>query len=47
MMKLVLFDEELKKEGIINNTTYISLLNTDTHLLITLVNETNKYNEFF
>lgn len=40
------FDEELKKEGIINNTTYISLLNTDTHLLITLVNETNKYNEF-
>lgn len=40
------FDEKLKKEGIINNTTYISLLNTDTHLLITLVNETNKYNEF-
>lgn len=40
------FDEELKKEGIINNTTYISLLNTDTHLLITLVNETSKYNEF-
>ena len=40
------FDEELKKEGIINNTTYISLLNTDTHILITLVNETNKYNEF-
>ena len=40
------FDEELKKEGIINNTTYISLLITDTHLLITLVNETNKYNEF-
>ena len=40
------FDEKLKKEGIINNTTYISLLNTDTHLLITLVNETNKYNKF-
>ena len=40
------FDEELKKEGIINNTTYVSLLNTDTHLLITLINETDKYNEF-
>ena len=41
-----LFDEELKKDGIINNTTYVSLLNTNTHLLISLVNETNKYEEF-
>lgn len=41
-----IFDEEIKKEGIINNTTYVSLLNTDTHLLISLINETPKYNEF-
>ena len=41
-----LFDEELKKDGIISNTTYVSLLNTNTHLLISLVNETNKYEEF-
>ena len=41
-----LFDEELKKDGIINNTTYVSLLNTNTHLLISLVNETNRYEEF-
>lgn len=40
------FDEELKKEDIINNTTYISMLNTNTHLLITLANETNKYEEY-
>ena len=40
------FDEETKKEGIINNTTYVSLLNADTHLLISLINETPKYNEF-
>ena len=30
----------------INNTTYVSLLNCNTHLLISLINETNKYNEF-
>lgn len=40
-----MFDEEIKKEGIINNTTYVSLLNTNTHLLISMINETNKYNE--
>ncbi len=40
------FNEELKKEGIINNTTYISLLNINSHLLISLINETNKYEEF-
>lgn len=39
------FDEELKREGIINNTTYINLLNTNTHLLISLINETDKYEE--
>lgn len=41
-----LFDEEIKKDGIINNTTYVSLLNVNTHLLISLINETNKYNDF-
>lgn len=40
------FDENLKKEGIINNTTYVNLINCDTHILISLINETNKYEEF-
>lgn len=40
------FDEELKKDGIINDTTYVSLLNTNTHLLISLINETERYDEF-
>jgi len=40
------FDETLKKDGIINNTTYVSLLNTDTHLLISLINETKNYDGF-
>lgn len=39
------FDERLKKEGIINNTTYVNLINCDTHILISLMNETNKYEE--
>ncbi len=40
------FDEELKKNGIITETTSISMLNTDTHILISLINETNRYDEF-
>ena len=40
------FDENIKDEGIINNTTYVSVLNTNTHLLISLINETPKYEEF-
>ncbi|MBQ8192477.1 MAG: insulinase family protein [Bacilli bacterium] len=40
------FDEELKKEGIINNTTYVSLINSNTHLLISLINETLNYEKF-
>ena len=39
------FDEDLKKEGIINNTTYVNLINCDTHLLISLINETERYEE--
>lgn len=40
------FDEVLKKDKIITNTTYISTLNCDTHVLISIINETNKYKEF-
>lgn len=40
------FDETLKKEGIITNTTYISLLNIGSHILISFINETEKYDEF-
>lgn len=40
------FDEVLKKENVINNTTYVNLINCDTHILISLINETNKYEEF-
>ena len=40
------FDEEAKKEGIITHTTSLNLLNCDSHLLITLINETNFYDEF-
>ena len=40
------FDETLKKDDIINNTTYINLINCDTHILISLMNETNKYDEY-
>lgn len=39
------FDEELKDEGIINNTLYVSLLNVDTHLIISLINETEHFEE--
>lgn len=38
-----LFDEEAKKENIITNSVYFNLLNCDTHLLISLINETNSY----
>ena len=40
-----LFDERLKKENIITNTVYFNLLNCDTHILVSLINETNKYKE--
>ena len=39
------FDERLKNEKIITNTVYFNLLNCDTHILISLINETNNYNE--
>lgn len=41
-----IFDEKMKKDGIINNTTYVSLLNSNTHLLVSMINETNEYDMF-
>ena len=41
------FDTKLKEEKIITNTTYINLLNVDTHILISLFNETKRYDEYF
>lgn len=38
-----LFDEEAKKENIITNSLYINILNCDSHLLVSLINETNNY----
>ena len=38
-----LFDEEAKKENIITNSLYLNLLNCDSHLLVSLINETNSY----
>ena len=38
-----IFDEEAKIENIITNSVYFNLLNCDTHLLISLINETNSY----
>ena len=40
------FDQKLKEENIITSTTYVSLLNCNTHILISLINETPKYEEF-
>lgn len=37
------FDEKLKKESIITNTIYFNLLNCDTHILLSLINETDNY----
>ncbi|MEE3342913.1 MAG: pitrilysin family protein [Bacilli bacterium] len=39
------FDEKIKKEKIITNSLYINILNCDTHTLVSLVNETNNYNQ--
>lgn len=40
-----IFDKKLKEEGTIASTTYVSLLNCNTHILISLINETTKYEE--
>jgi len=38
-----LFDEEAKNDNLITNSIYINLLNCDTHMLISLINETLNY----
>ena len=38
-----LFDEEAKKENIITNNISINSLNCDTHMLVSLINETPSY----
>ena len=39
------FDYTLKEEGIITNSVYFNVLNCDTHILLSLINETPKYKE--
>ena len=39
------FDYDMKKAKIITSTLSYNLLDTDTHLLISLINETDKYEE--
>lgn len=38
-----LFDEEAKRENIIINSLYLNILNCDSHVLISLINETDYY----
>jgi len=39
------FDFECKEENIITNSVYFNLLNCDSHMLVSLINETNNYKE--
>lgn len=39
------FDEEAKNENLITNSLNIELLNCDTHMLISLINETTNYDK--
>ena len=39
------FNEKAKKDNIITNAVYTNILNCDSHILISLINETFKYNE--
>ena len=39
------FDEEAKNENLITNTLNIELLNCDTHMLVSLINETTNYDK--
>ena len=38
-----LFDEEAKKDNIITSSLYLNLLNCNSHLLVSLINETDSY----
>lgn len=40
-----LFNEKAKEDNIITNAIYTNILNCDSHILISLINETFKYNE--
>ena len=40
-----LFDEQNKSDGIITNSISINLLNCDSHMLISLINETEEYED--
>ncbi len=40
-----IFDEKCKEESIITNSVYLNILNCDTHLLVSLINETNDYDK--
>ena len=40
-----LFDEEMRNDGTIANSIYLNILNCDTHLLISLINETDSYDK--
>lgn len=40
------FDEELKKQNLIHNSTMIDVLNTDNYLLVSLLNETEHYSKW-
>jgi len=39
------FDEQAKNENLITNSLYLNLLNCDSHLLISLINETPNYDK--
>jgi len=39
------FDFKCKEENVITNSVYFNLLNCDSHMLISLINETNHYNQ--
>jgi len=40
-----LFNKDVKDKDIITNSIYINILNCDSHIIISLINETNKYEE--
>ena len=39
------FDEECKRDGIITNTLYYNVLNIDSHFIVSLINNGEKYEE--
>ena len=39
------FDMDAKEKEIVTSSMFINILNADTHLIVSLINETNKYDE--